>query len=357
MHGMLGLPRLAVVIILVVAALAACAPSPAAAAKPASGVFVGRSGSIAFAVVLDARAVTAYVCDGKRLGSWYDRARPAGSTITLGKGTAKLTLTVSATKVDATLGATRATLARARGNQGLFRADRRRSGVRSQAGWVVLPGGRQIGSVTSTTIKPAPVLSTTTLAAGSFVVGRVLAPLSSSQLVVADVAGDGILLDRSVTTTLAGSPAHSVTWTRAGDDDAFLAIDTAALKAAGYNLTLVEGGAVPATVLVRGGLTITRLGTANTTVDGFDTFKALDANGDGFVDPRDPAFRALRLYTDRNADGEVSQDELDSLSEISGEQALRLQTLMERLAAAQQVESSILKKLSGTTVAIVGNLK
>src|SRR5262245_30309281 len=139
MHGVFGLPRLAAGAVLAVVALAACPPSLAAAAKPTGGVFVGRSGSIAFAVVLDARAVTAYVCDGKRLGRWYDRARPAGSTITLGKGTAKLTLAVSAAKVDAALGTTRATLLRARGTRGLFRADRRRSGVRSQAGWVVLP--------------------------------------------------------------------------------------------------------------------------------------------------------------------------------------------------------------------------
>lgn len=48
---------------------------------------------------------------------------------------------------------------------------------------------------------------------------------------------------------------------------------------------------------------------------GFDALAELDANGDGVIDARDPAFAELMLWSDRNQDKRCSPSELTPLSE------------------------------------------
>lgn len=47
-----------------------------------------------------------------------------------------------------------------------------------------------------------------------------------------------------------------------------------------------------------------------------DTMTFLDANGDGYLDPLDPAFGALLLFVDRNADAVVQPAEVRTFAEV-----------------------------------------
>ena len=50
--------------------------------------------------------------------------------------------------------------------------------------------------------------------------------------------------------------------------------------------------------------------------NGFEALAALDANGDGVLDARDPMFAKLALWSDRNGDHRSSPDELRPLSSV-----------------------------------------
>ncbi|MBX3160684.1 MAG: hypothetical protein KF773_32255 [Deltaproteobacteria bacterium] len=60
----------------------------------------------------------------------------------------------------------------------------------------------------------------------------------------------------------------------------------------------------------------TVLGGGATARNGFEALAALDANGDGVIDARDPAFAELLLWSDRNGDHRSSPDELRPLSSV-----------------------------------------
>jgi hypothetical protein len=61
----------------------------------------------------------------------------------------------------------------------------------------------------------------------------------------------------------------------------------------------------------------TRLPDGRLARDGFEALAALDANGDGVLDSRDPAFAELAVWQDRNADGVSTPDELKTLDDLS----------------------------------------
>jgi len=48
--------------------------------------------------------------------------------------------------------------------------------------------------------------------------------------------------------------------------------------------------------------------------NGFLALEKYDANGDGVIDKRDPVFRSLQLWHDRNCDGQAQVDELEPIS-------------------------------------------
>jgi hypothetical protein len=58
----------------------------------------------------------------------------------------------------------------------------------------------------------------------------------------------------------------------------------------------------------------TALSDGHTAPNGFAALAALDANGDGVLDARDPAFTSLLLWADRNGDRTSSPDELCPLA-------------------------------------------
>jgi hypothetical protein len=336
--------RLAPLVTVLALALLAV-PAPAAAAKPPTGVFVGKAGKVAFGVALDSRGVLAYACDGRRLGAWFKGRVGRRSRLSLRAGSRRLTLAgrragASAARdtILARFAGRSALLRRARGRQGLYRSENLSGGRKRLGGWIVLPGGRQVGVLaTGTQLATAPTLSTTSLMAGSLIAGAVVAP-ADPQSIVLDYDNDGIDVGGQVTTTLLGGGSKTVNWTRAADDDAFIAFDPAALKARGYT---VAGSGI---VLARGGLAITKGGVTTTTTDGFHALRLLNGNGDGILSPADPAWEAARLFRDRNASGGL--DGGDMIAEMA---AMNMQFL--GLQAALVTESQKFTTLSNASQA------
>jgi hypothetical protein len=288
--------------------LAAASP---AAARP-TGTFVGQAGGTAIGVVIDDESVQAYVCDGRRVGRWSS-VRGARSRVSLGGGAVLL---ATGQTVRVVLGRRTVRLRRARGDAGLYRSDTRRRGRRELGGWVVLPSGRQVGTVArGGGVERAPRLSTATLVAGSganqLIAGIVLPP--GPQALIADLGGDGLDVGGRVRTSLLGGGEQLVRWTRAGDDDAFVALDANVLRSMGYSLT-ENGVARSGVVLARGGLAIAGpSGSSTVAADPLHLVRLLDENGDGLLTVADGPAVALLAFRDTNADGRDLDTELERL--------------------------------------------
>jgi hypothetical protein len=79
-------------------------------------------------------------------------------------------------------------------------------------------------------------------------------------------------------------------------------------------LDLDGDGAITSGAELFGSSTLLPGGT--TAHDGFEALAPLDANGDGVLDARDPAFAKLVLWSDRNGDRRSTPDELRPLSSV-----------------------------------------
>jgi hypothetical protein len=275
--------------------------APAAEARPV-GTFVGKDGRLAIGVVMDERTVRAYACDGRRLGRWFDK-RARGNSVRLGPGARLL---ARGNRVRVRFGGNNVRLRRATGRAGLYRAETARAGMRRLGGWVVQRSGRQTGTLaTQGVVGPAPQLSTTTLSAGtSLIAGTVLPP--GPQAVIADPAGDGFNLSGRVTSSIAGGGLRAIRWTSTGDDDFFIALDTAVLRSSGYRLANESGTQLTGVVLARGGLVLRDpRGVSTTVTDGLQLVHLLDSDRDGAVTRSDPAGTAIREFRDTNGDGRI----------------------------------------------------
>jgi len=326
--------------------VAFAALTPAAHARPV-GTFVGKAGPVAVGVVMDARAVRAYACDGRRLGQWFDK-RSRGDSVRLGAGARLL---ARGSRVSVRLRGRTVKLRRASGRAGLYRADTTRAGRRRLAGWVVQRSGRQTGTLaTQAVVGPAPQLSTSNLLAGSgttqLTAGFVLPP--GPQAVIADPANDGFDLSGRVTSSIAGGGTRQLRWTRSGDDDIFIALDTGVLRSAGYRLANEAGTQLTGTVLARGGLTLRDPGgNSITTSDGVQLVHLLDRNRDSVISRADPAGGALRDFRDANGDGQVGLGELaESLRNERDEWKARFQALDQSTNEALTLLVSIVKTVS-----------
>lgn len=203
---------------------------------------------------------------------------------------------------------------------------------------------------TGTQLAPAPQLSATSLAAGAMIAGPVLAPSEVGPLVL-DFDGDGLGLAGITSTSLLGGGARSVRWTTPGDDDAFIAIDAAKLKAAGFTLSQ------PGRVLARGGTRITRGGITTTAVDGFHVLRLLNGNGDGILSPADPAWEAMLLFVDLNGNGVMdSSDEFDTLAELGQGSSLTLQAVADQRSRFYTAFSNALKTATSVALAAIRNV-
>lgn len=156
---------------------------------------------------------------------------------------------------------------------------------------------------------------------------------------VVDVAGNGIRLsspDQGVSFDLlaTGEPVRC-SWTE-GDDDAFLVLDRNG------------NGVIDGAAEMFGNSTA-----GESFADGFAALATLDANHDGRIDARDPAFARLRLWQDRDRDGRSRPAELVRL-EHAGIAAIELQAHRRSDEAARDAQGNSIP-LVGAFVRVDGS--
>lgn len=124
-------------------------------------VYAGRTkdGSAAIAVAVRGDKAAAYLCDGRSIEAWLSGAVDGNQIDVKGKGKARLTATLVGSTLEGsiTIGSNDYDFAinKAKKPAGLYRA----KGDKSTVGWIVLPGGSQVGLQTSAEgSTPAPQL-------------------------------------------------------------------------------------------------------------------------------------------------------------------------------------------------------
>ena len=130
-------------------------PSPSGTVA-AEGVYTGRTDddSSAVAVSLRGGRAIAYFCDGHNIESWLKgEVKDDGSLSLTGAHGAKLTAAPKGSKqlrgtADLGGGHYTFTIAKAKKPSGIYRANSQVAGAKIVGGWIVLPGGRQVGIVT-----------------------------------------------------------------------------------------------------------------------------------------------------------------------------------------------------------------
>ncbi|HUR68523.1 MAG TPA: hypothetical protein VM370_04695 [Candidatus Thermoplasmatota archaeon] len=142
---------------------------------------------------------------------------------------------------------------------------------------------------------------------------------ATADAIVLDVDGDGLALNGSTRTRLLGAANATLRWTMADTDDALLALDATALASAGTTLLSAVGEPLAGTTLARGGLLVrTADGDPTGVVDAPALAAVLDANGDGRLTASDPAWGALRLWTDADGDGAIDTAEMRDPAALAG---------------------------------------
>jgi hypothetical protein len=174
MHGLVSVLRALVLTIGVALALLAIS-APGAGAATANRGWVGTvPGTKAFVgVVIRGQAVTAYVCNGARIGSWYTgrlvRGRAVLRTSTGRRMTVRVGAAVTGTVALPGRPAASFALVRARGSAGLFRsrqADASTADGRTRttdSGWVRLNDGQIKGTTRTRTFVARKVTATVTV--------------------------------------------------------------------------------------------------------------------------------------------------------------------------------------------------
>jgi serine/threonine-protein kinase len=163
------------------AATTGATPSPTAAPTPTTVVnaparadYAGpvQGGGASVAISIHGSQAIAYVCDGNRIEAWLKGTATAGQLTMTGKNGAKLTAAYGFTKATGRVAVhgTHYTFSAPLVHKpsGLYQSIAIVRGAKIRAGWIVLPDGRQVGSIETNADSPAqsaaqaPVLDVTT---------------------------------------------------------------------------------------------------------------------------------------------------------------------------------------------------
>lgn len=128
---------------------------------------------------------------------------------------------------------------------------------------------------------------------------------------VLDMGGDGLDLSNSASTTLATGELQNFRWTKQNADDSFLVLDSTSARAAGFEVLDKSGRALDGSTLLRGGFRVRKPdGNEAIVVDGWQMLSLFDSTRDGRINSGDIIWRSLKIFTDANADGAISSDEI-----------------------------------------------
>lgn len=140
-----------------------------------------------------------------------------------------------------------------------------------------------------------------------------IAAAGATEVMVFDLRGDGLDLGGRATIRVGGSQ-RDTNWTRPGTADAFLVVDAARLRDMGIEIAGTDGVPVQTRILASDGLRLrTPDGRDTVITDSWHLLGRFDSNGDGKLNSSDPTWQSLSLFVDANADGTMSEGELDSL--------------------------------------------
>lgn len=140
---------------------------------------------------------------------------------------------------------------------------------------------------------------------------------AAPELIVADLAGNGIDLSGDVRTSLVtGSPAR-MRWLKPQSDDALVVVNATTLRSSGLSLMTAAGVPLDGLIFPQGGLKVTDASGSSFTISNtLDLLARLDGNRDGRIDKSDPAWSATTLFRDRNADGTIGAGELTPANDV-----------------------------------------
>lgn len=136
-------------------------------------------------------------------------------------------------------------------------------------------------------------------------------------VMVLDTRGDGFDLSGRATIRAGGS-LREVVWVRPNTDDVFLMIDALGLRRAGFELFDRDGERIEARLLVGGGMRLRTVdGMIQAIDDPWQLLGSLDSNSDGQIDQQDAAWLFLSVFRDRDGNGRVGADEIQSLMDTN----------------------------------------
>ena len=142
------------------------------------------------------------------------------------------------------------------------------------------------------------------------------AAISRFDALVLDIGGDGLDFSGSTRTNLATGQMQNFRWTKQDTDNSFLVLDTASVRAAGFEVRDKGGQVVDGNIFLRGGLRVrTPDGKEVIVADGWQMLSVFDSTEDGRINSSDPVWRHLKFFTDANANGAIDSGEIKSITD------------------------------------------
>jgi hypothetical protein len=181
-----------------------------------------------------------------------------------------------------------------------------------------------------------------------------IAAAGATEVMVFDLQGDGLDLGGRAKIRVGGSE-RDTNWTRRGTADAFLVVDAARLQDMGFEIAGADGLPIQNRILVSDGLNIrTPDGQDHVMTDSWSPLGRFDSNHDGKLNASDGAWQSMSLFVDANADGTMSEGELDSLGNSVVREISLVKSQARTDAHGNTLTDGVFVRTNGTTGALAG---